>query len=336
MPISIRASSDTLSAQFYRYSASVLSFGANTNGQLSGFRNKIINGDCRIHQRGAVSVNTPNTWTYGGADRMVSAITTGGTVSTTISRDTVPNTICSSGYCQVLTSTTTSASSVISMGQRIEANNCLDLNSSQVTFSVTVWHDLGSAQACTLKLFKPQTTADTWSGTPIQIGVSGTFNVSPAAYTRLSYTFTLNSTDASGGLFAVVVYDPVSALSSKNFQFADFMLEKVDIETKFETRQYNLELELCQRYYEASPLTVSTYFNGNVTNAVAYYSAPSKFMAAKRITPTMTFYNISNTNFPATPGTAYNVTPRSCQETRTANATGMAAFASRYEANAEL
>lgn len=98
-------------------------------------------------------------------------------------------------------------------------------------------------------------------------------------------------------------------------------------------RPYAEELQLCQRYYEASG-GMGTMFSGNVTSGQSYFSyAP--FKVTKRASPVITLTNWTSTSFPAT-GTVGTIDPNGFYETRAANATGTGTFGSQYKANARL
>jgi len=115
-------------------------------GPLSGFRNRIINGDMRIAQRGSVSFST-NTITYGGCDRWLTEIagfsTRSGTIRQAGSLGGTSSTN-SSGFVQEVQLTST-GSGTVSFQQYIEAQNCNDLNGKQITVSFTLYQDTGGS-----------------------------------------------------------------------------------------------------------------------------------------------------------------------------------------------
>ena len=93
----------------------------------------------------------------------------------------------------------------------------------------------------------------------------------------------------------------------------------------------------CQRYYETSGGSAyGTFFNGNVTSGVVYYSGRSSFAVQKRASPTVSYTNIGNSSFPATP-VAFASDVTGLQDQRTANATASGGiFGSNWIASAEL
>ena len=213
-------------------------------------RNKIINGDCRVAQRGNITL-VNNTWTYGGADRIpVSAsgfttLTSGIITSSTLNGST-------SGKAQFISDLTTTGAGQVAFGQKIEAINCFNLNSKTINISGKLYQDTGVGQAAVVRIFRTA-TIDNW-GTPVQIGSDISLgSVVSATLTPFSVSLTLGSTDASNGLWVTVYFTSVGAVTTKLFGLADFQVEEGTLATPFETRPYGYELALCQRYYETSP-----------------------------------------------------------------------------------
>lgn len=253
------------------------------------FRNRIINGNCLVAQRGNATINT-NITVYGGCDRMLTG--TGGytTVSGTISQaGTLGGSVSSSGYVQQLSLTTT-GSGFVFFRQRIEASNCADLNSKQVTISVTLYQDTGNTVSPTINLYKPN-ALDNWAGSTFLSGT--TISLPSGAYTRFTWTTTLGSTDASNGL-GVYIDIPTGAVSTKFFQIADLQLEAGPVATPFERRPIGTELALCQRYYVRQAFNAS----GVSSSGDARYYFSLTYPVTMRVAPTTVSWvsggNVSN------------------------------------------
>jgi hypothetical protein len=242
------------------------------------FRNRIINGDCSVAQRGNVAVSS-NTTAYGGCDRI--AIQTSGftTVSGTIAQaGTIGSGTSSSGYVQQFGGVTTTGSGTIAFIQRIEAINCADLNSKTVTISLTLYQDTGSTLSPTINLYKPN-ALDNWSASTFLQGTA--VSLPTTSRTRFTFTATLGATDASNGLAVQVVF-PVGAVSSKFFQISDIQLELGSSATPFERRPIGTELSLCQRYYELGTAMLNTSAPGATS---IYVSNQANFKVTKRAIP---------------------------------------------------
>lgn len=218
-----------------------------SSGDL-GFRNLIINGDCRTAQRGATALGGAGAWTYGGCDRiLVSA--SGFTTSSGTINQIASGTSTSTGFAQSVVVTTTGTGTV-QFSQRIEAANIRHLAGKQVTISAKLYHDAGSAVPVAFQLYKAN-TLDNFSGAATQIGTTVSVgNAASGAYTTVQATFTLSAADAATGLWPVVQFTPVGAVTGRTFAIGDFQMEMGAAATPFEVRPIGTELALCQRYYE--------------------------------------------------------------------------------------
>lgn len=272
----------------------VMRFGADTSGQPFSFRNLLINGDCRIAQRGNTAV-VANTWMYGGCDR-IAMFVGGTTASGTIQQ--YPGQVTQSTFAQGAVVTTTGAGSVY-FQERLEALNTKHLNGKYVTMTAWVYQDSGVAQNAFAQLAKPTTTADTFSA-QTTLATGSTVPVPNGVLTKISLTYLLGASEASLGLAAQVAFTNIGAVTAKNFYIGDWQLEAGSIATPFENRPIGTELALCQRYYEKSydqsvaPGT-STYagmvIHSGVGEASGLVNVTIKFSVVKRAIPTMAYYN---------------------------------------------
>lgn len=218
----------------------------NTAATGFGFKNRIINGDMRITQRGNVAVSNGAVF-YGGADRTFVVAFNFTTASGFITRSALSGT--TSGFGQYLANATTTGSGVVIFGQRIESANTIDLNSNSATLTGKLFQDTGGPITATITVRKA-TVLDNFGGST-QIGGNVLVTVPSGVLTPFSLTTTLGATDANNGLAAEVSL-AVGAVSNKNFAISDLQLEKGSTATSFDYRSYGTELALCQRYYEKS------------------------------------------------------------------------------------
>lgn len=244
------------------FDASGITVASQNGGQLAGLRNRIINGDMRVSQRGSVNI-TANSVQYGGADRFfvytASTTVTGGTIFQDAS-----TTLGESRCAQTVSSISGTGFSLIQIGQRIEALNTKSLNSKQITISATVYQTTGSAVNCALNLTK----ANTLDNFNAQTGIVSQTPVSipNATPIKLSLTVILGGTDGNTGLQVSTVFTPSGTLTSSFFYVTDFQIEVGSVVTPFEQRPYGLELMLCQRYYR--PVSFASGVWANSTTAV--------------------------------------------------------------------
>jgi len=239
-----------------------------------GFRNKIINGDMRIAQRGT-SVTTSGAYTL---DRW--AQVSGNSIVHTQSTDT-PN----AGFLYSLSMAGTGTNIV----QRIESSNCGGING---TITVSFWYKstVGS-DALSLALYVCN-TADSF-GSVTQVGSNITVSSSPSSsWTYYSYTFTGVSSNSKNGV-ALYIFRGSGATSTTFV--TGVQLEANYQPTPFEQRPIGVELALCQRYYyvhasgSSKAFAAGGYYAANDANCQLY------FPVSMRTGPT--FVTASGTNY---------------------------------------
>jgi hypothetical protein len=252
-------------------------------GQLAGLRNLIINGDCRVAQRGSVAAT--NNVTYGGADRIYAVVSGFSSLSGTIAVATAGGGIGYTSenfqYAQSIQSVTTTGTGFVYFGQRIEAFNTQWLSGKTITISAWVYQDTGSTVNCSISLLRPSSAIDTF-GPETVVGASGNTSVPNGSFTKLTYTITLGVNDAYYGLDALVYFNGLGALSSRAFYITGFQLEIGPVATTFEQRPIGLELALCQRYLPAykSSSSVDLVAGGLIGNTTQAY-----FLVTHIVTP---------------------------------------------------
>jgi len=270
----------------------------------SGFRNKIINGDFRINQRGLTSTTTGGAY---GFDRWQHE-NSGGTGTYSAQSFTVGSPVIqgyeSSQFARLVSSGQSAVSDYYLLAQKIE--------------------DVRNSDGCTLTVsFYAKTT----SGTPSvavefeqNFGSGGSTRVLnyvgktalTTSWTRYSFQITLPSitgkTIGTSSFLALNFW--VSAGSNFNsrtgsigiqngtFDFWGVQVEQNYQPTPFEQRPIGTELALCQRYYETQrSVTYLMHYSGTATNII--YTKP--FAVQKRATPTATNtvvnYTVNTRNF---------------------------------------
>jgi hypothetical protein len=234
-----------------------------------GFRNRIINGDCRIHQRATASVNTDGAYVI---DRWLAYRQAGAFLSQQ-STD-VPS---GQGFQNSILWSPGDVTATVYSGieQRIEGLNVADLGFGTAsaksvvlsfwvkagvagTLSVALRNNAGNRSYCaTYTVNSP----NVWEFKTIVVpgDTGGTWTVDTSR--GLGVWFSAGGTGQQGGnswgggqLTASGTTQLYS--SSANLFITGVQLEAGAIATPFERRPFGLELSLCQRYYEKSyPLT---------------------------------------------------------------------------------
>lgn len=194
------------------------------------FRNKLINGDMRIDQRnvGAAYTVAASTLTYVN-DRFYVWV--------------VGNTASCQDVASGFQFTGRTATTTLNYGQRIEANNMLELIGQKVTFQAKISASVLTSVAW--NAFYPTTALDTWTASTNFANGTFTINSTPTIYTT---TFTVNA--ACGNGMAVEI--AAGALTSGTLTTTDWQLELGSVPTPMERRPIQIELALCQRYFQKS------------------------------------------------------------------------------------
>ena len=288
-------------------------------GALAGTRNRIINGDMRIAQRGTSFASTGfsgiftlDRWRTGGG---------GSTAVATISQstDTPNNTFLNSLRVQVTTADTSVGSTDLALlVQSIEGHNVRDLIGN--TFTLSFWvksPKTGTHCACirndgqdrSYVLEYTVSVANTWEYKTLTIigGLitAGTWNWTNGEGISIGFTLMCGSTyqttanawqtgSFSGTANQVNIVDN----TANNFYITGVQLEAGSVATPFERRSYGQELALCQRYYQTVRLGS---YNNNASSITIGGSIT--FPVKPRATPTMallsgsalTYQNLSST-----------------------------------------
>ena len=247
---------------------------------LTGFRNRIINGDMRIDQRNA---GASQTFTAAAAlaysvDRFY-GYCTGANVTGARVAGTAPNEF-------VYRFTGAASVTGIGFGTRLEATNTTDLAGSTATLSVQLANSLLTSVTWTAYY---ASTADAFgtlaSPTRTQIA-TGTFTV-----TSTLTTYNAQISVPSAATTGIEIVFTVGAQTSGTWTIDNVQLEAGSTATDFERRPIGTELALCQRYYYQTLATISNsepsyYWYSGVSGQS--YTAQYRFAVQMRAAPTIT------------------------------------------------
>ena len=250
-----------------------------------GFRNRIINGDMRIWQRGTTISNPTTTSNFYTADRWGvnrGSDATGVTVSRDISG--------LSGFEYSLklqrTAGNTSTQAIALWGSN-ESSNTVDLAGGQVTLSF--WARAGSNYSGGLLLSQIITGTGTDQRVYAYTGLTGIATATitlTTTWTRYTITGTAGSSVTEVGEF--FQWTPTgTAGADDSVYITGVQLEAGSTATEFERRPIGTELALCQRYYEV----IISQLCHNTAWATSYNQGFWK--ATKRASPTITLTNNS-------------------------------------------
>jgi hypothetical protein len=264
-------------------------------GPLAGFRNRIINGNFAIGQRGTTFASSANNNDAYTLDRWY--ILSDGNDAIDVTRETsvVP---ANQKYAIALDVET--ANKKFGIAQIIESDNCVGLTGGTVTLSFK------AKVSATTKLDNVKAAVVAWSGTADTVtsdiisawGAEGTnptlianatYENTPAnlsvTTSYATYSLTANIDTASTTNIIVFIWSDVTDTTAGDFLYVtDVQLEPGSVATPFEQRPIGTELALCQRYYwqTVQDLTLDGD-NGFGNNTYNYMSNPTTM----RVSPTV-------------------------------------------------
>ena len=253
-------------------------------GQLAGLRNRVINGQGWINQRGNIAVSAGLQY---GPDRMMASISGSPTgISGNITSGSLSGTATLYGWGLNACSWTNGA---VQFAQRIESWNVRDMNSKTVTFSGKIFQDTGGTRTFNIIIQKATAVDNFTSTTTI---ASTTVSIPSGVTTPFSFTTTLGATDATNGIMLIVADSAVNTVTSKTYYTSDWQFEVGSVATTFEQRPIGLELALCQRYTLVIPQNMF-FGDGTLRTGanIAYIFMPTP--VSLRATPAFTYTTIT-------------------------------------------
>jgi hypothetical protein len=245
------------------------------------FRNKIINGQFDVWQRGT-SFSVSNNVNLYNADRFM---TEGYGHTYTVSRQTftagqtdVPG--YPTYYLRLASTTTVSASQYFALVQRIETPQ---VTTGYGTYTLSFW---------------VRASSGTLSAAAFTYGIDGANQSSPSLTTTWQKITLTGTTSSTGNYLTMYLINFGVGKGNISVDIANVQFEYGSIATPFEKRPFGLELALCQRYYEKSynyDEAIGTFtigWDGTSTNGTSYAEGPGpRFKVSKRTNPTVTIYN---------------------------------------------
>jgi hypothetical protein len=285
------------------------------------FRNRIINGDCRIDQRNAGASVTPTANGTYTLDRWQCLLSQSSKYSVQQNAGSVTPPVGFVNYLGVtsLAATSLGASDYFAIRQQLEGLNVADLgwgtaNASTFTISFLVRSSLtgtfgGSFENDDNNRSYPFTytisSANTWEQKTVTIAgdTTGTWLKTNGCGGKVIFSLGMGSTySGTAGSWAAADYrsatgaTSVVGTSGATFYITGAQLEKGSTATSFDYLDYGRQLQQCQRYYQI----VSGGFRQSGSSGTADYAG--NYYVVPRATPTMTYLGsvvASNT------GTAY-------------------------------
>ena len=210
------------------------------------YRQALINPNCQVCQA-VTAVNLTNGKLFGNVD-MFYAKGEGTAVSAgTIAQATAAN-VGNSGYALKLAGVTLTGTGIVNAYTFIESRNAKLYKNKTASFSVKVYHDVGSAKNYTIRISKAN-SADNFSATT-EISVSSAQSVPNTTETLIKLE-NVSLGDCSNGI-EIQVFCECGAITTKNFEFTDWQFNAGAVVLPFQVKTFAEELRSCQTYYEKS------------------------------------------------------------------------------------
>ena len=291
---------------------------------FGGMRNRIINGDMRINQRGNTTYTIPNASNLYTLDRWESVDAHANAAFTVGASADFPagSGSSNSAIVTITSSGTTGSGDIVIFRQQVEGFNVADFDfgtASAKTISVSFWvkssvtgtYALAVANSANNRHYIRHYTinsANTWEYKTVTIpgDTTGTWLKSNDVGLRLKFTLAAG-TSYQGTVDSWNAADVIGTSSTVNltstngatWQITGVQLEKGSAASAFENRQYGTELALCQRYfYLSNPSNASKTggaWGSMYTGTTAHLNGP--LPVAMRASPTFTFGGTSNTYY---------------------------------------
>jgi hypothetical protein len=247
-------------------------------------KNKIINGDFGIWQRGT-SFTATGTETY-TADRWL--VSSGGGGVCAITQQTfTPGSAPVSGYegkYFLQANYTTSGTTTVGLTQKIEDVRTF----AGQTVTVSFWARVTSGTFAGVGPDLVQYFGSSGSSTVVNTSSSGAVTLT-TSWQRFSFPFTLPSISGktiAGGNDALWARINLGTTGTNTFQYWGFQVEAGSVATAFQTATGTLQGELaaCQRYYQKHQSGLGA---GVVTGAAAFDRLTAPFPVTMRIAPSI-------------------------------------------------
>ena len=264
------------------------------------YRNRVINGQMRVAQRGPIAVPL-NTLTFGGCDRFPVKATGFTTISGTLKQARSGYAV-NADYAQELANVTTTGAGTISFIHRMERRNVTDLYDCFVTLQADLYQDTGATITVTVSLNAPTGGVngnDDWSFTAPYTFATQTVDIPSGVRTKVVWTYNIDQTSVPNsyrknrwGLGFIIDF-PVGAVTGKYFQISNCQFEKGNYPTEIEYVPLTIEENRCQRYYCEMLL-----YDGKYAAGTQDISGPVFWPQPMRVAPTVaiTLGTLSNSS----------------------------------------
>jgi len=267
--------------------------GVSSNGSSGIFRQAIVNGGCEVNQA-VTAVSLTDGKLFGSVD-MFYAKGAGTAVSAgTIGQATAAN-VGNSGYALKLAGVTISGTGIVHAYTFIESKNAKLYKNKTASFSVKVYHDVGSAIDYTIKINKADSEDDFSAVT--NIDSADAQSVPNTTETEIKFE-NVDLGDCSNGIEIEIMVE-CGAITTKNFEFGDWQFNEGETVSDFVCKNYQKTLWDCYRYLYAfvSVATLSPVgygFASTTTVARIYCPLPMEMLKTPTLVGTASDFELSD------------------------------------------
>jgi hypothetical protein len=244
------------------------------------YLNAIINGGCMVAQRAVPSLST--SYQYGKVDRFAAKASGTAVSAGTITQLTSSLLAATKGYDLQIAGVTVTGTGIVYLRYRMEAKDAQAFVNAVASFGCRVYHNVGSNINYTIYIRKAN-AADNFTAVT-DIANSGAISVPSATATTIKFE-NINSGslgDVSNGI-EIEIQIACGAITTKNFNFAEFVFAKGSKAQPYMPRSYQHELESCLRYYEQPGYAEQGRFS-----STTQIKMMAKYKVPKRVAPTCT------------------------------------------------
>ena len=247
----------------------------NTGGAVSPYvagKNKIINGDFGIWQRGTSFATGINGYV---ADRWVADTCTG------VTRDTGTGAL---PYSLKIASTTGYGNAAIRQGIELPATGNAGVFQVGTTWTISYWSKSSSSSSFNMAIYLAFNDGVNSGTNAVTVASSVTLGAISTSWTKYTYTFTIAASPVGTNTALMVVPYGSTGASSSSVWFTGLQLEAGSVATPFTTATGTLsgELAACMRYYQV----VGAGFSG-FNESASYMAFAGTLAVPMRATPTL-------------------------------------------------
>jgi len=277
----------TAPVQALEVAGSAVVAGTVSSGTGFMFRNRFVNGNFNVWQRGTTFTSI-STSVY-TVDRWCTPSNAG--TSTVIQSTNVPF---RAGFQYAVSIAQAVGGSPALLEQRIEQLNTYDLyQGTPITVSFWAIQTVGTPGFLNVEPLLPTGVNTGYSSMTDACTPGNKSFLLTSSWQYFNYTFTIASTSVATNGLVVQFWQP-SAVNPATILITGVQLEKGTVATPFEYRPYATELALCQRYYEIGTSSIVFSVSGAAqTTSSSFFYKITKRTATTPVLSSSSYYNSS-------------------------------------------